>query len=576
LELGTWNLKLDRLIEGAIEVYPTAAGETASRLAWLWPDAASLAALTQPLSAAIWPAIRRDPGALLLLFGHGADHAHSPQRPLLSPIPQVPTFALRSALLFLERDEGGWVDWRHAETLPVYRCALTTAHFARLLAGYTRRCDPETAFAAGMLAPLGWFAVAGADPDALGACLGDPRFESDPLPVQQAAWGADHGAIARRLARRWLLPGWLRVAVGHLNLPVSAAAELGADAGLFAVVQLAVQLGEAYESPLGLSVGVDRTDALRHLDLCADDLAAVRARFAEIDVAADLAEERADPRQFSGLRDRLRRASEQTHRPLAINRSLENDVDRLHRLLVEQRAAEEERVRSEKLAALAEFAAGASHEINNPLAVISGQSQYLLQAEGDEGRQKALASIVRQVQRIHGILTELMQFARPARPHKQPQRLGGLLKASVEELRAAAEERAVAVSCDDADPALSVFGDGPQLQTALACLVRNAVQAAPGGGWVRVFCDGARDGRVDVVVEDNGPGPSPAQQRHMFDPFFSGRSAGRGRGLGLPTAWRLAREHGGDVRFEPRPDGPTRFVLSLPCLIGERPERLSA
>jgi signal transduction histidine kinase len=60
----------------------------------------------------------------------------------------------------------------------------------------------------------------------------------------------------------------------------------------------------------------------------------------------------------------------------------------------------------------------------------------------------------------------------------------------------------------------------------------------------------------------------------MFDPFFSGRSAGRGRGLGLPTAWRLAREHGGDVRHVPHPDGPTRFVLALP--VADCRERLSA
>ena len=64
----------------------------------------------------------------------------------------------------------------------------------------------------------------------------------------------------------------------------------------------------------------------------------------------------------------------------------------------------------------------------------------------------------------------------------------------------------------------------------------------------------------------------------MFDPFYSGRSAGRGRGLGLPTAWRLAREHGGDVTYDPRPDSPARFVLSLPRAAEIFPlsERLSA
>ena len=53
-------------------------------------------------------------------------------------------------------------------------------------------------------------------------------------------------------------------------------------------------------------------------------------------------------------------------------------------------------------------------------------------------------------------------------------------------------------------------------------------------------------------------------REHCFDPFYCGRSAGRGRGLGLPTAWQFARQNGGDVRHEPTADGPTRFVLTVP------------
>jgi len=70
--------------------------------------------------------------------------------------------------------------------------------------------------------------------------------------------------------------------------------------------------------------------------------------------------------------------------------------------------------------------------------------------------------------------------------------------------------------------------------------------------------------RAAVEVADNGRGLSELDQEHLFDPFYSGRSAGRGRGLGLPTAWRLAHEHGGDVRFVASATGPTRFVMTLP------------
>src|SRR5207247_8449903 len=69
---------------------------------------------------------------------------------------------------------------------------------------------------------------------------------------------------------------------------------------------------------------------------------------------------------------------------------------------------------------------------------------------------------------------------------------------------------------------------------------------------------------IELIVEDSGPGPDAHQREHMFDPFYSGRKAGRGRGLGLSIAWRLARQLGGDVRFDEVPGSPTRFVLTLP------------
>src|SRR5262249_10776205 len=90
-----------------------------------------------------------------------------------------------------------------------------------------------------------------------------------------------------------------------------------------------------------------------------------------------------------------------------------------------------------------------------------------------------------------------------------------------------------------------------QLRMALTALLRNAIEAAPPDGWAGVQL--VEHGQTfDVQVDDNGPGPTPQQREHMFDPFYSGRSAGRGRGLGLPTAWRLARvrAQGGDVSLE--------------------------
>jgi signal transduction histidine kinase len=264
----------------------------------------------------------------------------------------------------------------------------------------------------------------------------------------------------------------------------------------------------------------------------------------------------------------------------AVVRTLEAEVDQLHRSLLEQRDGEECRLRARKLAALAEFAAGAGHEINNPLAVISGQAQYLLADESEPARQRSLQTIVQQAQRIHQILTDLMQFARPARPQKRAADVRMLARAVATGLHEVAALKQVQIEVEEPDEACVAECDPRQLQVALSCLLRNAIEAALADGWARLRVEAASADQLRLVVEDSGPGPAPTQVEHLFDPFYSGRAAGRGRGLGLPTAWRLAREQGGDVTFEPVPQGPSRFVLTLPrvpaALLPQTPERLSA
>jgi two-component system, NtrC family, sensor kinase len=284
------------------------------------------------------------------------------------------------------------------------------------------------------------------------------------------------------------------------------------------------------------------------------------------------------------LPDLLRLAArDRRPRPPGFDR-LDAHIDRLQEALEAHRAEEARRLHGLKLAALAEFAAGAGHEINNPLAVISGQAQYLirqlelLDGPADEIVDPAeylanlrnqlvpsLQKIVGQTQRIHGILTELMQFARPPSPKVQRIDPAGVIRDVVTELEPLAGERRVRLVCPVPEAAAAVRADPAQVRAALTALLRNAIEAAPAGGWAGVRLERDEVGRVVLAVEDSGPGPGPLAREHLFDPFFSGRSAGRGRGLGLSTAWRLARQHDGDLRFEGRHDGVTRFSLILPA-----------
>jgi two-component system NtrC family sensor kinase len=545
-------------------------GRAAADVPWLCPNTDSLIGLAEN-PAAVGPLSAADPGllAFLLRFGPAADPASfslSPERFLSPVLPEA-------AAAFLAATPDAWADPGPSVTRAM-ELAHIAAAFARRLATRTGRAAPEAAAAAARLAPLGWYAVGAVGPASDVFC--DPGFASDPAGVQARHWGLDHDAIARRLAFRWRLPPWVTEIPGGLNLPFRAARTVAHDPDLFAVVQLAVGEAEGRVADLGLTRGFARDELLAHLgldDSAADDL--FRAPV-EPDVPPARSGLDPNPHRVPLLANLLRAVGEARRRNgAALVIRLEERVDELSRGLGDLANLAADRLRDAKLVGLAELAAGAGHEINNPLAVISGSAQRLLRSESDPDRADALQTIVRQTQRISGILRELMQFARPPRPERRQFPVGELVAAVRDELAPLAAEREVLLELTSpADVWLDA--DPKQLRTALRAVVRNGVEAAGPGGWVRLTCEVSGSG-VRLVVEDSGPGLTPDAAEHAFDPFFCGRSAGRGRGLGLPTAWRLARENGGDVRHEPTPGGVTRFVISLPQAAGtDRPERLSA
>src|SRR5262249_598247 len=161
----------------------------------------------------------------------------------------------------------------------------------------------------------------------------------------------------------------------------------------------------------------------------------------------------------------------------------------------------------------------------------------------------------------HSILRDLMQFARPAPPRPVWFDLPTLLGEVAVGLAEGAAAKRLRVEVQARPERLLVHADREQVQTSLLCLARNGVEPAPRAGFVRLVRDDGGES-VCVFVEDSGPGPAAEVRPHLFDPFYSGRNAGRGRGLGLPVAWRLARQQGGDVWLAPAEEGqPTRFVF---------------
>lgn len=487
---------------------------------WLRPTAAGLYALTaDPPDRDI---ILRDPG----LVAHVLRFAR--------PTPDPRTFALSAAVLthpglcesaaaLLESPGGTGPDWQTAAGATHVRTGRLIAHVAAKLAREFRLCSPDAAWAGGLLAPLGWYAAA-----------------------QHSRQIADPDAVARRAAGRWRLPTPFAVAVGFPGFAPDDAVRLGAHRGLFRAVRAA-------------AAAVSGTSSRDDADL----LAAAKRIAAETSPA--------DPRPVPApsiepaVLVRLLRATAAARNSSGsvLVGELEHRVDQLAGALVDLRAGFDSAVRDAKLSALAEFAAGASHEINNPLAVISGNAQLLEPGEADPARQRKLAAIVRGTRRIHDILLGTHQFACPHPPRPALIPVAPWLTAELDRHQPDAFEKGVTLTATGADDDFVVTADPAHARDALGHLLRNAIAASPRGGVVAIRVE-IRDAFAAIVVEDAGPGPRPADVDHLFDPFFSGRAAGRGRGLGLSIAWRLAAVNGGSVAFEPSPTGPTRFTLTLP------------
>jgi len=214
-----------------------------------------------------------------------------------------------------------------------------------------------------------------------------------------------------------------------------------------------------------------------------------------------------------------------------------------------------------KLEALAEFAAGAGHEINNPLAVISGRAQLLLRDEQDPERRRDLATIHVQALRIRDMIADLMLFARPPRPERRACDVVAIAGAAIKMLAAKAENVGARLERTGESGPIEISADPEQLQVALRAVVDNGLNAVARGGRVSVEIHRTADG-VKLAVSDDGPGLSDEAREHAFDPFYSGRQAGRGIGMGLSKAWRIVTNHGGTIAVEPTQRGAT-FVVRL-------------
>ncbi len=278
-----------------------------------------------------------------------------------------------------------------------------------------------------------------------------------------------------------------------------------------------------------------------------------------------------------------------------LNAELEKKQVRLEQAYHELQAAQERLVHSERLATIGRMAAKVSHEVRNPLGSISLNAELLedeLQALPESRRADGfalLAAIRSQIDVLSAVTEEYLRFARLPRPKLEATALAPVIEDLAGFVRGELQRRGVQLVVDIPDGLPTVHVDLGQIRQALLNLIRNAMEAMPDGGTVRVTArlikgssrqlvnssspiDQSTTGPIDtrdsieIAVGDTGPGIPPEDLDRIFEPFFTTKDGGTG--LGLALARQVAVDHGGRLACESTPGGGTTFRLTLPISDG--------
>ncbi len=239
-----------------------------------------------------------------------------------------------------------------------------------------------------------------------------------------------------------------------------------------------------------------------------------------------------------------------------------------------QKRLEHQLLRSDKLASLGTLVAGIAHEINNPLGIIAGYAEALLDrakepplaaAEGFRDFPEYLQTIHSEIFRCKTILKSLLDFARPSAGTYRSIDINEVIKEVLLLLQHRTAKLKHTLTLDLNRDLPKVHGDAGNLRQLLMNLLLNAIYFTPEGGSIRIATGPDEGGSIRLAVSDTGPGIPEDRIGKVFDPFFTTKPVGEGTGLGLTICHRIVEEHGGALDVESEPGKGTTFLIRLPA-----------
>jgi CheY-like chemotaxis protein len=238
----------------------------------------------------------------------------------------------------------------------------------------------------------------------------------------------------------------------------------------------------------------------------------------------------------------------------------------------EELAAQRELIfQNEKLSAMGELLAGVAHELNNPLSVVLGHSQMLLDGELVPAARRHAEQVGGAAERCARIVKTFLTMARQQPAKTEIVAINDIVRTAVGVARFGDATR---IDCDLARGLPAIAADPDQITQVILNLILNAEQAMRGSGCgdhvilrTRLAPGG---GAVELEVEDNGPGIPEELRARVFEPFFTTKKLGEGTGIGLALSHRIVHSHKGEIRLDPAFRHGTRFRVVLPATAGRR------
>lgn len=254
--------------------------------------------------------------------------------------------------------------------------------------------------------------------------------------------------------------------------------------------------------------------------------------------------------------------------PLDEKGLVEKGVLVLLRDVTRDRQQEANAIESERFNAVKLLAAGVAHEIGNPLNALNIHLQLLsrelrtLPDDEKRGELENLVSVARvEVERLDTIITQFLRAVRPTKPVLEPEVPTGVLQETLQLLEKDFENRRIAVSVDIPAEIPTVHLDRAQIKQVFFNLIKNALDAMPDGGTLKVVFS-VGDVFVEIAFMDSGGGIKSEDMGRVFEPYHTTKATGTG--LGLMIVQRIVEEHGGEIEVLSKPGEGTCFKIRLP------------